>query len=162
MAADSSQELQKCVDDIVSASGYKLYDLDLPRSESIARGASSLKIFISKAGVGQACNVNLDDCVTVTRALDQSETFNALLPNNCTVEVSSPGINRRLRTKQQFSEALGESVKLTLSSTEHGGVIKGVLKEVSDQCVSIEEKQSKTLTQVAWSNLRRAQVEYTW
>ena len=157
MVAESSTQLEKRIEEVVTQCGYKLYDLDLPRN-----GSAVLRIFVSKPGVGGANSVNLDDCMAVNRAIDLDEEFIGLIPDNCTVEVSSPGVNRRLRTELQFREALGERVKLTLNSTEHGGVLKGILKEVSVESLIVEDEKSKDLIQIAWPELRRAQVEFVW
>lgn len=157
MFLKESSQLEKCVEGIVEACGYKLYDLDLPRSS-----LAILRIYITKPGVGGASAVKLEDCVAVNKALDQSEEFLTLLPERSTVEVSSPGVNRRLRNESQFREALGERVKVTLNSGAHGGVLKGVLREVSSQEFKVEEEKTKELVQIAWSEMRKAQVDFVW
>lgn len=83
-----------------------------------------LRIFIDHLSPGQG--IGIEDCVKVSRALDEPLETNAevaeLLPGNYELEVSSPGINRPLRTPEDFKAYAESRVRIhtfrPLSRTE--------------------------------------------
>ena len=86
--------------------GCRLYD--------VYRHRDRIQVFIDKPPKGP---VTLNDCQNVfhsLRFLIRSE-FPQLLESR-RLEVSSPGIEKRLRDKWHFEEALGETLKITTSS----------------------------------------------
>ena len=81
----------------------------------IYRHRDRLQIFIEKTE--QNLKVRLEDCENVfhsLRFLFQSEIPHIL--ENLRLEVSSPGIERRLREKWHFEKAIGQEVKLSTHS----------------------------------------------
>ena len=83
--------------------GCRVYDIYKHRDR--------LQILIDKKS--EASSVSLTDCENVfhsLRFLLQSELPDVL--NNYRLEVSSPGVERRLREKWHFEESIGETMKL--------------------------------------------------
>jgi ribosome maturation factor RimP len=84
--------------------------------------------------------VNHDLCARVSaavgRALDEKDAFEGAY----TLEVSSPGIERPLRKRSHFEAQIGERVYVkTLEPVEGSKVWQGVLLEVGDDAVVVEE-----------------------
>jgi hypothetical protein len=52
--------------------------------------------------------VSLDQCARVAKKLLDLDEQHPFVPKGCELEVSSPGINRRLRRPEHFSSAVGE------------------------------------------------------
>jgi ribosome maturation factor RimP len=75
-----------------------------------ARGGKTgtLTLFIDSPG-----GVDLELCAAVSQALDD-------LRERYTLEVSSPGLDRRLRKPAHFAAALGRDVAVTLSEPQGG------------------------------------------
>jgi ribosome maturation factor RimP len=70
----------------------------------------------------------------VCRVLDEAD----IVSGAYAVEVSSPGIERRLRAPAQFARALGQRVKVrTESSTAGSGSHTGVLRSADDEAIVI-------------------------
>lgn len=70
----------------------------------------NLTIYIDKKG-----GVNIDDCESVHRAID--EPLDVLDPTNgapYTLNVSSPGLDREIKTDKDFNRNLGETVEVGL------------------------------------------------
>ncbi len=68
----------------------------------------------------------------VSRALDELDPF----PGRYTLEVSSPGLERRLRTPAHFARAVGETVTVrTLPGTAAVRRVRGVLAAADDDGV---------------------------
>jgi len=86
---------------VVSDLGYELWEVEY----SPGRGNALVRLYIDKPA-----GVSVDDCERVSRAV--SEVLDAAdpVPGNYTLEVSSPGIERPLRTAEQFARFEGEQV----------------------------------------------------
>ena len=68
-----------------------------------------LRIYIDKPqGVG------IDDCVEMSRAIDPVLDQEDPVPDEYVLEVSSPGINRRLSRPEHFDAYMGEPVRARL------------------------------------------------
>ena len=90
------------IEGVVEAQGLTLFDIDEPKGS--ADGV--LRVYISdpnRSGKG----VGFEDCTRVCKILldlDEQESF---VPDGCSLEVSSPGVNRRLRWPSHFQGAIG-------------------------------------------------------
>src|SRR5689334_12695145 len=105
-------QLRELLAPVVAGLGYQLWELEfLPRS-----GGGLLRIYIDSAATG----ISLDDCERVSRAV--SETLDAAdpIPGQYTLEVSSPGLDRVLRTREHFERFAGERVKLEMMQPIEG------------------------------------------
>jgi ribosome maturation factor RimP len=100
---------QKFVDmvlPVLESLSLKLYDLEWsPR-------ASLLTIYIFNETTKTAL---LDDCVNVDRGLGLYFETEEWIPENVTLEVSSPGVYRHLVTKEHFNWVIGSEIALTLN-----------------------------------------------
>src|SRR5262249_3768044 len=96
---------------VVAGLGYQLWELEYqPRS-----GGGLLRVYIDSAN-----GISLDDCEKVSRAV--SETLDAAdpIPGRYTLEVSSPGLDRVLRTREHFERFAGERVRLEMMQPVDG------------------------------------------
>jgi ribosome maturation factor RimP len=91
-----------------------------------------LRIFIDKNG-----GVNVENCASVSRylseELDKEENLN-VIEGSYTMEVSSPGLDRPLKTKRDFERNLGRKLRITQS----GKIIKGILKSLGESSITLE------------------------
>ena len=76
-----------------------------------------LRVYIWR-GMDNKEAVTVGNCAAVSKALSRTTEFEELLPESSTLEVASPGINRRLRRPEHFSGALGERLKLTVTGLD--------------------------------------------
>ena len=96
---------------VVGGLGYELWELEFaPRA-----GGGLLRLYIDSPE-----GVSLEDCERVSRAV--SETLDAAdpIPGAYTLEVSSPGLDRVLRTPAHFERFTGERVKLEMMQPVEG------------------------------------------
>lgn len=119
-----NEEFQALIEPIVKSFAYELWGL-----EYLTQGRYSvLKIFIeSEKGV------NVDDCARISKQVSSLFDVEDVISTNYTLEVSSPGMNRRLFTVEQFEKYKGAKVKLYLRSAFEGKrKFKGVLCGVEE------------------------------
>jgi len=98
----------------------ELVDLDVHSS------AGTLTLYIDRPG-----GVDLDLCAAVAAGLDEVRERYAL-------EVSSPGLDRRLRTAAHFAAAVGEDVAVKLAAPKDGrSNFRGVLSAADEASVTL-------------------------
>ena len=116
------RELIELLEPALRTLGYELVDLDV----RVGRNGL-LRLFIDKAPE----QVTLADCEFVSEQIGAFLDVEDPLPGNYTLEVSSPGLDRRLRTPEHFARFVGEEVKVELAIPKQGrrrfrGLLKGV------------------------------------
>lgn len=122
MARESKQQLAGEIETALARSFPEVEVVDLDVSQSVG----TLTLYIDRAG-----GVDLELCAAVTAALGEVRERFAL-------EVSSPGLNRRLRTSAHFFAARGEEVAVRLSQPRDGrSNFRGVLAEADEDGVTL-------------------------
>lgn len=109
---------------IVDSFGLELFDVEFVKENN----EWFLRIFIDSED-----GITIDDCTNVSRKL--SDKLDELDPINVSyyLEVSSPGINRPLKTERDFERYIDHKIKVKLYEAVNGKkVLKGVLKSFSD------------------------------
>jgi ribosome maturation factor RimP len=94
-------DLQGLLDNTLAGLGYELVDL-----ERSTKGAL-LRVFIDKPG-----GINVEDCALVSNHL--SRLFAVENVGYDRLEVSSPGLDRPLRTARDFARFAGQKARLKL------------------------------------------------
>ena len=108
-------QLRELLAPVVAGVGYQLWELEYnPRS-----GGGLLRLYIDALG-DSPNGISLDDCERVSRVV--SETLDAAdpIPSHYTLEVSSPGLDRVLRTREHFERFAGERVRLEMMQPVEG------------------------------------------
>ncbi len=96
---------------VVAGLGYELWELEFaPRA-----GGGLLRLYID-SDVG----ISVDDCERVSRAVSATLDATDPIPGQYTLEVSSPGLDRVLRTQAHFERFAGERVKLEMMQPVDG------------------------------------------
>src|SRR5690606_14558178 len=82
--------------------------------------------------------VSIDDCTEVSRFLEPLLEEQEVVPGSYDLEVSSPGLDRRLRLREDFEAAVGQQVKLKLRQplpNGGSGVTGDLVRVESDEVV---------------------------
>lgn len=113
---------------IIESHDAALYDTEIVTEfeETIFR------VLVTKAG-----GVDLDLCASISYDLSPFLDVHPPMTQRYRLEVSSPGIERKLSKAVHFKNAVGEKVKLKVSG---GDKSKGVLKSADDESIVIETK----------------------
>ena len=114
---------------VVNNLGYYLWDV-----EYVKEGSEwYLRITIdSEEGI------TIDDCEVVHRAIDPVIDEHDPIENSYHLEVSSPGIERVLRTEEHIEAFTGEEVEVKLFAAIDGKKsLRGILGGISDGVVTI-------------------------
>jgi len=113
----------------VEGLGYELVDLDVS-----VGGKGMLRVYIDLPG-----GINLSDCERVSRALSNFLDVEDPIPGSYRLEVSSPGVDRRLRTAEHFRRFTGHEVKLELKVPQDGRRrLRGELTEAAAGAITVD------------------------
>lgn len=122
--------------------GYELVELEYAPS----RGHAQLRIFIDRPH-GEGEGVGIEDCERVSHEVSAVLDVEDPIPTAFTLEVSSPGLDRVLRTPEHFGRFVGSRVKVELVAPREGrkrytGTLTGtdaggIQLEVDQQSVGI-------------------------
>lgn len=125
------------------------YNFDLINTDFIKEGSVwFLRVFIDKAG-----GITLSDCETVSKDLNMElEKYDDVISSNYTLEVSSPGAERPLKSLDDFEQAVGKYIHISLyQPTDKQKIFEGDLKEFDQikkelKLIYLVKNQSKILT----------------
>lgn len=132
-----STQLKSLIEPVVTGMGFELWGL-----EYLTQGKYSvLKIFIdSEKGI------DVDDCASVSRQIGSLLDVEEPVKGKYTLEVSSPGMDRRLFTFEQFEVMKGSQVKLKLNKPFDGKKrFAGLLIGTEDKDVVLRVGEEETL-----------------
>ena len=147
--SDVEQQFIEMAERVLGPLGFRVVDVDAGLGP-----VSLVRLFVDWAD--PAKRIGLDECAEVSRQLDPFvDTFEAM-PGGFTLEVSSPGLDRRLRLASDFQMVLGKDVRLKLSRSKEGFGTKpwGTVCEVGEE--ELVFSQNKQLFRVQWSDIRQA------
>ena len=110
--------------------GYELVDLEV----RLGSGNGLVRVFIDKPD-----GVDLDDCEKVSLAVSALLDVEDPVPGNYNLEVSSPGLDRKLTKPEHFQRFAGEAVKVQMRFPIEGRRrFRGTLVSSDDENIVVE------------------------
>ena len=98
--------------------------------------ANDIKVFLDADD-----GITIEKCTTINKALYKYIDDAQLFPDgNFSLEVSSPGVDEPLKLHRQYIKNVGRKVEVLLNN---GTKTEGILSNVSDDEITIEEKTGK-------------------
>jgi ribosome maturation factor RimP len=117
---------------IISNLGYELVEVEYEKKEN----GMNLTLFIDRAE-----GITIEDCQVVARAVDEPlDKLNPTKDEHYYLNVSSLGLDRPLKTEKDFLRALNKELEITYNTPKGQKTIKGVLKNIEQQKITINEK----------------------
>jgi ribosome maturation factor RimP len=105
------ERLIALIEPVLARMGYELVELEF----APGRAAGVLRLFIDRDA-----GVTLDDCAAVSREVSALLDVEDPIPSAYTLEVSSPGFDRVLRTRGHFGRFVGARVFVELKEPRAG------------------------------------------
>jgi ribosome maturation factor RimP len=101
----TSDKIQKLIEPAIEQLGYELTDLEV----RLGGQGGHLRLTIDKPD-----GIDLDDCEKVSHAVSALLDVEDPVPGNYNLEVSSPGLDRKLTKVEHFQRFEGETLKVTM------------------------------------------------
>jgi ribosome maturation factor RimP len=137
------------VDPILLNEGMELVDIEYRRESK----GWILRLYLDKEG-----GVTLDDCTRVSQEVERSLDVEDFIQTPYTLEVSSPGLTRPLKTEKDFMKYCHRLIKVkTVDPIENRRQFKGRLLGVSENRIEIEVDGG--VFQIPLSNVAKANLE---
>ena len=140
------------VSKIIQDLGYDLYDV-----EYLKEGKEyHLCIYIDKDG-----GISIEDCEKVNDAINQVLDDADIIKEQYFLEVSSTGLEKKLRTREHFLKQIGNKIEVKLfSKIDNENVYNGILKEYNDDylILQLEDKEIK----IEKNMISSAKTVYEW
>lgn len=124
-----SASLLNLIQETVTACGVELYDVEFK--------GKTLRVLIHKPSTGKILEregVTVETCAFVSEKLSQRLDIEDLIPGQYLLEVSSPGIERKLRNPKDFQEVIGHNIAVSTKQ----GAFKGKLLSVNENGINIQ------------------------
>lgn len=131
--------------------GFEVADMQL-----WAKGKRTLlRVFIDKEG-----GITLDDCETFSRRFEALLDVEDPITGPYTLEVSSPGLDRPLKTLRDFSKNIGKLVRIvTKEKMNNQSFFVGRLEGINDQSLRLSLTDGKGEVVIPVSMVSRANLE---
>lgn len=115
---------------IAEENGFYLYDAEYVKEG----GIWFLRVYVDKEG-----GISMDECEAYSRALSDALDAADPISGNYYLEVSSPGIERRLKTEAHFMRYIGETIDIGLYKPIAGSKnLTGILKKYENDEITVE------------------------
>lgn len=149
MIPTTLDQIQQLAQRVVEAEGIELVEIEFKTGKS----RKLLRVFIDKAG-----GATVSDCEKVSQQLGTLLDVHDLLKDAYILEVSSPGVDRPLKTDRDFQRALGRWVRIYVNGADQQGTsVTGKLVQADQQQIVIDNKGESLV--IARNQIERAQQE---
>src|SRR5215470_12804919 len=129
------ERLVALIEPVLVRSGYELVELEY----AAGRAQAVVRIFIDRPA-----GVTVDDCERVSREVAALLDVNDPIPTAYTLEVSSPGFDRLLRTPAHFERFVGSRVLVELKAPRAGRRrYTGMLQAADARGIELEVDKQK-------------------
>ena len=148
MTVTLREKLIALIEPVLAQLGYELVELEY----AAGRTSAVVRIFID-----QPAGISVDDCERVSRDVAALLDVDDPIPTAYTLEVSSPGFDRVLRTPSHFERFVGERIHVELQAPRAGRKrYTGILKTVS--AAGIEVEVDKQTVDVPFGEIAKARL----
>lgn len=132
---DIETKVEEMVLPVIEENQFELVDV-----EYIKEGTNwYLRVYADKEG-----GINIDDCVLISRALEEKLDADDFIEDAYILEVSSPGLGRPLKKEKDYIRSIGESIDIKLYRAKNKQKeFTGILKDYSDGhvVITIDEEE---------------------
>jgi ribosome maturation factor RimP len=145
------EQLHKLFLPIIESEGVELIALELKGKV----GQQFIKVFVDVPG-----GITLGKCQALSRQFLDCLDMEDIMPGKYRLEVSSPGVNRPLKTGADFYRNVGREVKVVYQDGLDEESFEGKILEASNETVQIEGK--KEIKQIPISKIVFGKIKLPW
>ena len=133
MTSPVIKEVTALIEPILDEMEIELVDIEYLSEQ----GRWILRIYVDESG-----GITLDDCARVSREIGDLIEVKDIIDQGYVLEVSSPGLNRRLKKEKDFERAVGKNIKIRMATPLEGQQnFRGSLQSFQDGilCLSVKD-----------------------
>ena len=141
------ERVRQVVEPSLVAEGFELVDIE--------RQGAVLRVTVDQ--VDRTGGIDLEAVTIATRIISELLDSHGLIGDRTTLEVSSPGIERALRTPEHFRRFVGTTVTVkTRPGTEGERRVDGVLEAANEDGVIVGGRP------LSYGDIERARTTFVW
>ncbi|ASM39483.1 ribosome maturation factor RimP [Campylobacter sp. RM12327] len=133
---------------LVEQCGVKFYGVETQSLPS----KTIYRIFITKYG-----GINLEDCEKVSKLLSPIFDVEPPVGGDWILEVSSPGLERRLTSIENFANSINELVKITCKNNEN---LSGKILNIKDNEIILQTQNGEII--INFNDIKKAKTYIEW
>ncbi len=143
---------------------------EIARRVAESEGIEIVEVELKGGGRNQFLRISIDkpdgvthgDCENISHQVGTILDVEEVVPSHYTLEVSSPGVERKLSKQKDFERFKGKKVKLVLKEPiENQTAFEGTLSGFQDQVISLDLAAGKTI-QFPYDRVERANLKFEW
>jgi ribosome maturation factor RimP len=147
-----SDKLRELIEPLVVAQGLDLFDIE--------HNGGMLRVTVEREG-----GADMQAIAAVTRSISRALDERDPIAGRYTLEVSSPGLERSLRTPSHFQWAIGQKVRVkTVPSFEGERRFTGDLVSADDDGFDLcpDDAERGTTVRLAYADIDKARTVFEW
>lgn len=146
---DSTEQVRGLVEPVVAASGLELVDVEVQKG--------LVRLSLDRPG-----GIDLDAISAVTPSISAALDAEDLFPGRYELEVSSPGLERPLRTAEHFQRFVGSKVSIrTHPEVEGERRLTGTLVSADEESVEVDVDGAGP-RRLSYTDIERARTVFEW
>ncbi|RMD94746.1 MAG: ribosome maturation factor RimP [Calditrichaeota bacterium] len=146
------EQLRELLLPVIKEEGVELIDLEI-------RGHANrlvIRVFVDYPSGG----ITIDKCVELSRLFLDRLDVEDVISGNYRLEVSSPGVDRPLKTIFDFSRNIGKKVRVIYFDDEVEKVIEGTILKAQQEEVQI--KMAQEIKKIPVEKIRSGKILLPW
>jgi ribosome maturation factor RimP len=140
-------DVEALVRPVVESDGLELVDVALGKES----GRRVLRVTVDREG-----GLDLDTIALTSQKIARRLDLEGYAPGPYALEVSSPGLERPLKSPQDFQRRVGEKVKVKVAGASH----LGTLRAADDRKVTVASDEGET--EIAYAEILSARTVFEW
>ncbi|MGB6327653.1 MAG: ribosome maturation factor RimP [Halarcobacter sp.] len=140
--------LEESIEIVVRGCGAELYDIVTTKENA----NNIFRVFITNKD-----GVSLDKCAEISRMISPVLDIDEPMNGNYILEVSSPGIERKLKRPQHFIGSIGEKVRV---KDFEKNILKGELLSADENEIKIKTEEGEEV--ITYNEISSASTYFEW
>jgi ribosome maturation factor RimP len=152
MAETIIKEVEKVALPVLEEMDFELVEVQYRREQS----GWVLRLIIDKQN-----GVSLEDCAAVSREISQLLDIEDFIDQTYNLEVSSPGLNRPLRTMAEFERFIGRKTKIkTVEPIDGDHVFIGKIDRIEGELIILDVGNKEVIINYAQISRARLEIDF--
>lgn len=140
--------LEESIEIVVRGCGAELYDIVTTKENA----NNIFRVFVTNKD-----GISLDKCAEISRMISPVLDIDEPMNGNYILEVSSPGIERKLKRPQHFIGSIGEKVRV---KDFEKNILKGELLSADENEIKIKTEEGEEI--ITYNEISSASTYFEW
>ncbi|MDQ7052708.1 MAG: ribosome maturation factor RimP [candidate division KSB1 bacterium] len=145
-------KLRQIIEPILEENAVDLVDLEVRGSKRNLL----LRVFVDVPG-----GISINECVRLSREFEDAIEMENLIPGPYRLEVSSPGIDRPLKTERDFQRNIGRLVEIQILKEDKLQKVRGDILSAEKDHVKIQQEDGD-IVEFPISAIHKALIQIKW